>query len=254
MEIYSEFQRIDPYGGVVAPDRGLGSREILSPAVARNAFASFHVAVSVPPGENYLLYVATNPVNMCRVSLYREHFISTRYGWIPDRLAEVHRLPEFGAMPDPDENIEGQNTRLYLLDLWVPANTQVARFRIEVQLKVGDWTVRPMEVRVIPAVVPVVARKAGTATLPGPEQGADAAALGAVMAALADGPQASGAEPATVREIVRRNALQDMALVASTGALTTRVLDLLRVNTSFWPRPLGAEWYLWIRDWLYGQR
>ena len=48
VEIYSEFQRPDPFGGIVEPDRAWKPREILSPAVSRNGFASFHIAVSVP--------------------------------------------------------------------------------------------------------------------------------------------------------------------------------------------------------------
>src|ERR1700686_3004597 len=77
IEVYSEFQRVDPFGRIVAADRAETPREILSPAVARNGFASFHVAVSVPPQTNYFLYVVTNPVNACRVALYREHFART---------------------------------------------------------------------------------------------------------------------------------------------------------------------------------
>ena len=155
VEIYSEFTRIDPYGSVVAPDKGrVPPREILSPPVVRNAFASFHVAVSVPAKESYLLYVVTNPIDACTVYMYKEHFVRTRHGWIPDTLTELHRLPDFGVMPDPDENIEGQTTRLYLLDLWIPPDSKPGRFRVEVQLKVGDWTIRPLEVRVLSGRVP----------------------------------------------------------------------------------------------------
>ena len=71
LEIYSEFQRVDPFGNIVPMDRALRPREILSPAVARNAFASFHIVVSVPPKESYFLYVLPNPLNACRVALYR---------------------------------------------------------------------------------------------------------------------------------------------------------------------------------------
>src|SRR6202158_2570466 len=130
LEVYSEFQRVDPFGNIVAADRAEHPREILSPAVARNGFASFHVVVSVPPATNYFLYVVTNPLNACRVALYKEHFVKTPKGWIPDALAEVRRLPDFGVMPDPDENIPGQNTRVYLLDLWIPPDADVARFRL----------------------------------------------------------------------------------------------------------------------------
>jgi len=44
-----------------------------------------------PPAiqTTYLLYLATNPRNACRVRMYREHFVRTRAGWIPDRLEEI---------------------------------------------------------------------------------------------------------------------------------------------------------------------
>ena len=56
--------------------------------MVRNGFASFHIVVTVPPPDTYLLYVATNPLNACRVNLYREHFVKTSRGWIPDTLTE----------------------------------------------------------------------------------------------------------------------------------------------------------------------
>ena len=49
VDINPEFRRVDPFGAVVEADRGLVAREILSPALARNGFASFHIVVSVPP-------------------------------------------------------------------------------------------------------------------------------------------------------------------------------------------------------------
>src|SRR5689334_12690929 len=106
VEIYSEFDRPDPFGGIVPLDRPARPREILSPAVARNAFTSFHIAVTVPANESYLLYVVPNPISACRVSLYKEHFVRTAAGWIPDKLTQVQRLPDFGVMPDPDDGIE----------------------------------------------------------------------------------------------------------------------------------------------------
>src|SRR5580765_571122 len=94
VEIYSEFQRPDPFGGIVAADRGQRPREILSPAIARNGFASLHIAVSVPRNESYFLYSVPNPVTACRVALYKERFVKTRSGWIPDKLVELERLPD----------------------------------------------------------------------------------------------------------------------------------------------------------------
>ncbi|HEY2018223.1 MAG TPA: hypothetical protein VGH38_32180 [Bryobacteraceae bacterium] len=261
VDIYPELRRPDPFGGVVAADRAVEPREILSPAVARNGFASFHVVVSVPPNETYLLYVVTNPLNACRVALYKEHFAKTNQGWIPDALTEVTRLPDFGAMPDPDDHIEGQSTRSYLLDLWIPPNADVARFRLEVQLKVGDFTVRPMEVRVLEARIPDLAAAAKPPFLPSIDQGADASALDAVREYLSGLPPRAEAHPATVRAVILRNAEQDMALagsldreIAGKEAVGRRAMEMLHENYTFPPRLLGPEWYLRLRDFLYAQR
>ncbi len=235
----------------MAADRAWKPREILSPAVARNGFASFHVAVSVPPKESYWLYVLPNPVSACRVSVYREHFVKTAAGWIPDRLTELQRLPDFGVMPDPDDGVEGQTTRVYLVDLWLPPNADVARFRLEVQLKVGDWTIRPMEVRVIEARfadVPVGEDR----ELPPIEAGADAVAAQAWGDYVRTGKLTMPPPGLTVRSMVRRNAVQDVSLGGR--SLTERVLELFRANSVFFPRPFGAEWWLRMRDRIFSGR
>src|ERR1700733_1243371 len=179
VEIYSEFQRIDPYGNVVDSDKGERPREIISPAVPCNAPVSFHVAVTVPPGENFFLFVVPNPLAACGVEMYREHFAQTAHGWVPDALIELHSLPAFGFMPDPDQNIPGQTTRVYLLDLWIPPTARPPGFRIEVQMKMGYFYVRPMEMRIIPVNVPSPPEggEGSKGSLPGIEAGADAAAI-----------------------------------------------------------------------------
>jgi len=250
LEIYSEFQRVDPFGNIVAVDRAEHPREILSPAVPRNAYASFHLVVSVPPNTNYLLYVATNPLDACRVDLYKEHFVKAGDGWIPDTLAELHRLPDFGAMPDPDEDIPGQNTRVYLLDVWIPPEANPGRFRLEAQLKVGYWIVRPMEVRVIPARVPnqSAGRESGrAATLSRIEECADAAAAAVLNDYISGAFNPTPVQPLTVRDMIRRNAIQDMALAGSPQALEKLRKGLPSRKT------LGAEWYLRIREWVYSE-
>ena len=256
VDIYADLRRIDPFGAVVPSDRGIVAREVLSPAVVRNGHASFHIVVGIPPKESYFLYVVTNPIDACRVSLYREHFVQTARGWVPDTLQELHRLPDFGVIPDPDDGIAGQTMRAYLLDLWIPPNADVARFRLEVQLKMGTWTVRPMEVRVMPARFPDL-QTGARVSIP-LESGADAASA----AALAD--YWSGVMPRaperieTLRDILQRNAAQDIALAASFAEesagpreLMRNALALFQANVRFSPRLWGAEWWLKIRDRLF---
>jgi hypothetical protein len=153
-------------------------------------------------------------------------------------------------MPDPDEDIPGQNTRVYLLDVWVPPDASPGRFRLEAQLKVGYWIVRPMEVRVISARVPdrSAGREPGrAATLPRVEESADAAATAVLNDYISGAFNPTPAKPLTVRDIIRRNAIQDMALAGSPQAL-----EQLRQGLSS-RKTLGAEWYLRIRDLVYSE-
>jgi len=262
LDIVSEFQRVDPFGNVVPSDKALAPREILSPAVARNAFASFHVIVSVPPKESYFLFIGANPPNVCKYTLYKEHFVQTRQGWVPDTLVEAPRLPDFGVMPDPDDNIEGQTTRLYLLDVWIPPDASLRGFRLEVQLKVGIWIIRPMEVRILRARVPDLASlpPGSPKDVPPIGWGADAMALDPLTQYVSGTPLSTNAPPLTLRGILRRNAIQDMALArslppaaAGPEAIARRALDLLWNNLQVSPPLFGAEWYLRIRDFLYRQ-
>jgi hypothetical protein len=251
VEIYSEFQRPDPFGNIVDADKGERPREIISPAVPRNAHVAFHVAVTVPPGENFFLFVVPNPLDACGVEMYREHFVETAHGWIPDTLVELHSLPDFGFMPDLDQNIPGQNTRVYLLDLWIPPTARPPGFRIEVQMKMGIFYVRPLEVRVIPVDVPnLVDAGKSKEPLPAIDARADAAAVGALQGYISHRLFYRAAKPATVRDIIRRDAVQDMLLAGSIGKIDPKAMK------RFWkslPEVAGAEGYLRIRDYIYRQ-
>jgi hypothetical protein len=251
VEIYSEFQRIDPYGNVVGADKGDRPREIISPAVPRNAHVAFHVAVTVPPGENFFLFVVPNPLDACGVEMYRERFAQTADGWVPDALIELHSLPDFGFMPDPDQNIPGQNTRVYLLDLWIPPTARPPGFRIELQMKMGYFYVRPMEIRVIPVNVPdpPKAGEGAKETLPGIEVGADAAAIGVLKEYISGHISYRGGKPATVRDILRRDAIQDVMLARSLGGKKVDPKAIKRFWKSL-PVVEGAEGYLRIRDYI----
>ena len=254
LEIHSEFQRVDPFGNIVAIDRSASPREILSPAVARNAYASFHVVVSAPPGTNYFLYVVPNPLNACGVEMYKEHFTRTTGGWIPDALTQLHRLPDFGFIPDPLERVPGQTARAYLLDLWIPQDSPWDGFRLEVQLKIGTWIVRPMEIRILRARVPDLRPlpKGPVKPLSPIEARADAPAQEVLEAYIAGGEAPATEGPLNLRAIVRRNAIQDMALARSLDnglagpPVLKKMLDALAPDS-------GAEGYLHIRDLIHSR-
>lgn len=132
VEVFSEFPR-DPEG--LPPPR-----EIISPAVARNAFATFRVVVTAPASTTYFMFVGANPPGIVRTELFKEEGAY---------LEEVRIPPGFGVIP------AWQTTREYILDVWVPAEAEPGRrVRIEVQLKTGTWLIYPMELRVQSAMAP----------------------------------------------------------------------------------------------------
>src|SRR5579862_8060120 len=130
LRVYSEFAKIDAAGKVTAPAE---PREILSPAIARNAFSSFQVVVDVPQGTSYQLYVAQNPENSVEVTLYREN---------GEKLEGV------------EQPVSGNGTQVYWMDLWTARDAPVQRIKVEPQLHVNnDWVIYPMEARVVNATV-----------------------------------------------------------------------------------------------------
>jgi hypothetical protein len=158
VRVYSGFQRIDPFGNVVSMDRarlaGVRPREILSPALGRNAHTVFHVAVTVPPGKDFALYVGQNPDGYLGIAMYRE--IYARHGdeWIPDALEPV-TFPITGRLPETGQQIPGQTTVTFLMDVSAALGTEVRRTKLEPELYVdGQWIIYPMEARVVSAIVP----------------------------------------------------------------------------------------------------
>ena len=69
LTVFSEFARIDAAGKVTSP---ADPREILSPALARNAFSSFQIVVQPSDDAPWKLFIAQNPENAVQLTLYRE--------------------------------------------------------------------------------------------------------------------------------------------------------------------------------------
>jgi hypothetical protein len=265
LRVVSEFQRYGPFGEVLPIDRVDQPREILSPALARNAYTSFRIVVNIPAETPYFLYVQSNPANLFEMTLYKEIYIKAGEQWIPDVLEET-KIPTFGMLPYPPSPILGQNTVSYWLDLRVPADAPVRRARLEVLMKVGNrWVIYPMEVRIVEANVPAI-RSTG-AKLPPLAERADSPVNGPLGVYLCRGKESAAKEPLlTARALIRRNGLQDMALAQALegklgrGAITAEILRRAGLtNAQDWCRAhptaseLGAEWYLRVRDWLYRQ-
>ncbi len=256
LKVYSEFRRINPQGEVAAPDRGGRPREILSPAVARNAFASFHLVVSLPPNVPFILHIGQNPENAVRVDVYREIFVKLGREWIPDGLEQV-ALPFRGLIPEDCRSLA------FWMDVWVPDTGPARRIKVEPQLNFGDrWIIYPMEVRIKHVRVPPVASARGARAQIG--HPSDAAARRALQDYLCGGTQATPDGPPTVRRMIGRNARQDMALAqrlesrlgrdqitsALLGTLGASHLRAWCAEPAF-PTDRGPEWYLGIRDFLF---
>jgi len=261
--VRSEFQRMDRQGVVLPSDRSESPREILSPALARNGYASFHVVVSGPPGEVYYMYVVQNPDDTVETALYRE-LHENRAG-----LARPYRLvpagnPSSGKFPTAPPGGPEWTAEVFWLDVRVPPTQTSQRMRLEVQLNVGSrWIIYPMEPRILTTTVPD--HQETDAALPGIEAPADAPALGPLLAYVCGKPEGAGKlDGLTVPRLIRRNAVQDVALARQLeakrgrGFLSSQILEITGApSRDAWcaspahPRKWGAEWYLHLRDRLY---
>jgi hypothetical protein len=230
--------------------------------MARNGHLSVHVVVTAPAGTNYFLYVSTNPPGILQVRIYREFFARCGDGYCPDWLAE-QSSPAFGAIPEiahnlgtafGDPRMDKQDTRCYLLDIRAPADTVPRRVRVEALLKVGTWQVAPMEVRIVAPTVPE-AGSAGTfaedlAPLDAPSSTTARIQLLRYLDGLA--PEWP-AQLLRVRDIIQRNAAEDMLLARSLNPHSPTAfpeMNLLSWLPFVYPH-YGAEWYLRVRDFLY---
>ena len=203
IEVYSEFARLDRPSGLWE------RREIISPAVARNGYSTFQVVVNAKEGASYFLFCETNPDHLVDARLYK-------VGSGGQALDPV-RSPNFGVIPD------GETSRRYLLDVWVPPDAEPGRrVRLELQLKVGDWIVYPMELRIQKAAVPL----------------------------------RPGGAPASLDQVLRRNRAQDQALEDLLQLPEVWFLTAQHIANSWTEHsPLSAanddEWYLKVRNLLY---
>lgn len=239
VRVYSEFERVGPTGEIVAADRTEEPREILSPALVRNGWTSFLVAVTGPAGAP--LYIGQNPENIVKAELYRAVFVKG----VPDGLEPVE---------SPQANGEGAS--VYWLDLWVDGNAGVQRTRLELQLNAGDrWIIYPMELRIQPARVPPRVEHIGAvAPIEAPSSDSARSALSAYVCGGAAGDEG----PLTIRKLILRNARQDMALAKSLKTSGAELLGAIGVpDRAAWckapanPSGPGPEWYLRVRDLLY---
>jgi hypothetical protein len=240
-------------------------REVLSPALARNAWASFFVVLRPAAGTVWYAYVAQNPEDAVEVRAYRPVYQKQGDVWIPDALERL-TITE-GRLEGLTSQVPGQTIVPLWLEVFVPPDARVRRTRLEVQLNMGDyWVVYPMELRIQAARVPDLGAEPGR--LAAVDLPASATAEGPLRGYLCGGQTGAAAArsgaPASVRAAILRNAKQDAALARSLEgmigreivvadlATKTPVGDAARFCKAFSPpKDRGAEWYQPVRDYLY---
>ena len=246
IRVYSEFTRTDPFGEIVPPDRGAPPREILSPAIPRNAFSGFHIVITGNPGDAFTLHVGQNPENAVRITVYRETYVRSASAWIPDGVTRVD-LPYAGKL---GPEIPGQTAQAFWMDLWVDPGAPVRRIKVEPDVFMdGRWIRYPMEVRVMEASAPgAVSGRARD--LPPVSAPSDASAHAALCGALLSDTDAGA--PVTIRAMIARDARQDAAIAGG----RERLAQLAGAERPDWcskhvPQTSGPEWFLRVRDRIY---
>jgi hypothetical protein len=247
IQVFSEFRRVGPNAQILEADRGGKPREILSPAIPRNGFATFHLVFTGPVGQPYHIYVGENPEGLLKTTLYR----ILPNGPVPDALEKVDQ-PVSGIFTDAAVTL--------VLDLWTPPTAPVRRVRVEAQLNSDNrWVIYPMEVRLQPASLPPLAVTTGApapVTAPAVET-----SLSSWDPYLCSKTHRASEGVLSIRSLLRRNASQDVALAkkleARHGAEKVRagiLAALGAADSASWcaDRKLAnPETYLRVRDFLY---
>ncbi|MDX1984849.1 MAG: hypothetical protein SFV51_31545 [Bryobacteraceae bacterium] len=246
IHVLSEFRRMDFNGAIAEPDRGGKPREILSPAMVRNAWHSYHIVVDVPEKRDYALYIEQNPARRFRMNLYRAY---------PEDDGMRERLE---PKPLHTGGRGGRPADVYLLDVFVPHDAPAGRVRVEAQIHDGHaWVIYPMEVRVFAAIVPPL--KNNNIRLPSAKAPVSELARATLKEYLCQQPAQPGPALAfSLRQLVRRNALQDAALAQLLEKKLGREMLLAKLPHSMEicapdppGSPNGTEWYLRVRDFLF---
>ena len=221
VQVYSEFARLDASGKVLAPET---PREILSPALVRNGFTSFQVAIAAERGEHWRLFIGQNPENSVTVTMYRE---------TGQRLDKI------------DLPVEGDGPAVLWMDLWTARTAPVARIKVEPQLDYRkDWVIYPMEGRVVDAV-------AGDGPWPpGTDDPVDVIRGYVCSAKAGEVVPSPGGGQVTLTRLRDRNARQDLSLASR--APREELQKLLGACDG--DKPEDVEWYLRVRDYLFRLR
>ncbi len=232
----TEFRRLGADGEIITADAIGAPREIISPALIRNGYTSFHLVVTGPPGASFMLYIASNPDHVLRQVLHRVTGA--------DRLEPVKGLSDSVKGPSDSGKFNDKGVSIYWLDVWTPGPTPVRRIRLEAQLNMGqDFVITPLELRVLAGTVPAQAAPAVSARRPGHAAASAFVLLDQTLCGAPAEPRVPAGETLSILTKIMRNAGQDMLLARKLGAAA---------DTKSWcAQPAdraNPESYLRIRD------
>lgn len=154
-----EFQRPDPFGGIVAADQGAGAAFLHSVSLegARGGYVSFHLIAKVPVSGPYTLALRfEGDTGKLQADLYREwfHFTDSDKKYYPDALIPAGQ-PYRSRMPEPDNRIDGQTAQAFWVDFWIPPDARPGVYHARAVLEAGGKSsALPIELKVLPAAVP----------------------------------------------------------------------------------------------------
>lgn len=229
---------------------GANGREVLSPALPRQAWAVFHLIVFGPPGRPFQVHIGQNPEEFAKAELWRDN--------------EQLPLP-FDSLIAPT----GEDS-VFRFRLWIGRDADVRRVKIEPQIHMdpAGWIIYPMEIRVVEATVPSgVKGQIFGSPLPG---------LKAYFCAAKPAPNASAVSARTLRSgpaksspglaapatnlaftgTVPMTLAQDFALASrrDPGEVRTVFERAVGRPVTAWCQdgvtPENPDWLLRFRDWL----
>jgi len=148
LQVYSEFQRPDPFGKIVEADQikasTLPAKGKTAASIelkgARGGYVSFQLAVQPPKGGSYSLtcdFAAAG--SNVQVDLFKAwfHRLQKDGRYIPDALIPVQN-PFPGELPDPDNQIKDQTSQAFWVDLYIPREAKPGLYPGRLLLRSGQ--------------------------------------------------------------------------------------------------------------------
>jgi len=165
LEALPEFLRSDPFGTIVASDRGsadlasslYGAQHRVMLTGCRGGYASFQVVVKIRPAGLYTLDVTIpDPSNKVQIDLFREwfHFTDSDQHYYPDALIPV-RATYNSRLPEPDNRIPLQTAQAFWVDVYIAPDTRPGVLPGRARLKAsGKITTLPIQLTVLGCIIP----------------------------------------------------------------------------------------------------